>query len=397
MRTSLLLAALAVATSANALCLVDSECPGLPCAQGVCVGGRCGFDPALRRGRVCRGSAGACDPAEVCDGVHIACPDDVLAPSTTVCRPATGACDVAETCTGSSAQCPADVVLPALTVCNPSKGACDPAETCDGVHGECPPDALSAPGTVCRAPAGACDVAETCDGRSAACPADAFAQAGTVCRPAANDCDLAEACTGQSKDCPADSNAPSGTACENASACVAGGACAGAVCLGGKPELTFAPDPGEIPQDSREVTVTIKHTGVGAAITLTGARIDPSGTFQIAAAPQWPAALPSGAEQRVTVRLAAGAAPGDYATTLFVQASSCAEQPLHLHATVSPATDAGSGTPDAGTGGSAASAGGTGPAASGGGCSSTGAAPETLGLLALAALQARRRFRRPQA
>jgi hypothetical protein len=133
-----------------------------------------------------------------------------------------------------------------------------------------------------------------------------------------------------------------------------------------------------------------KHTGVGAAITLTGARIDPSGTFQIAAAPQWPVSLPSGAEQRVTVRLAAGAAPGDYAATLFVQASSCAEQPLHLHATVSPATDAGSGTPDAGAGSSAASAGGTGQAASGGGCSSTGAAPEVLGLLALAALRRRR-------
>ncbi len=57
----------------------------------------------------CRASAGACDPAEVCDGLSGICPDD--AKSESECRAATSECDVPEICDGSSNDCPADVVV----------------------------------------------------------------------------------------------------------------------------------------------------------------------------------------------------------------------------------------------------------------------------------------------
>ena len=378
MRVPLFAAALVIATRAQALiiieppplpppplpppgCSTNTDCdpgPDLPCALGACVNGACVLKPA-RRGATCRPAAGICDVAEVCSGLSLDCPADEFASTKTECRAASGACDVAEHCTGKSAQCPAD-------------GVADSS-------------------VVCRAVAGPCDVEEHCPGNSKACPSDQFKNAGTICHAAANDCDLAEACTGASAACPSDTAVPTGTACENASACVSGGACAGPVCIGGQPELTFAPDLADFAQGVREMTILIKHTGSGAAITLTGANIDPADTFSITAAPQFPVALASGSQVQVTVRLADNAAAGEHSATLKVQANSCADQPMQLHANVVASTP-GSGSPDAGSGGPSPAAGTTGSdKAGGGGCSSSGAPTATMALVGLAMLALRRR------
>ena len=307
MRFHTLVAALAIAASANAavLCKADKDCAS-PCAVGTCVRNTCSFDPAPRRGILCRPAAGLCDKAEFCDGVNVDC------------------------------------------------------------------------------------------------PADGFLSANTVCRPVANDCDVSDTCTGTSKDCPSDSSAPAGTACENVSACISGGTCAGPVCLGGTPELTFTPDPAEFPPGVREIDILVKHTGSSAPIEISGARIDSAGAFVITAAQALPAPLASGEQVHLTVRLDPNVTPGDHAASLLLQATSCADQPLHLHAVV---TDPGPGSPDAGTpapdAGSPAPDAGSGPVGSsgssstesgkGGGCSSGPAPVEALALVALAAAGIRRR------
>ena len=230
-----------------------------------------------------------------------------------------------------------------------------------------------------------------------------MAVAGTICRPAVNDCDLPEACTGSSKTCPGDANAPAGTACEDASACVSGGTCSGPVCIGGQPELTFTPDAVELTAAGSQVDVVVKHTGSGAPISVTGASIQPAGAFSIVAGPQLPLSLASGAQNHFSVRIAADAAPGDHAATLVLQATSCADQPVQLHAAI-PGPDGGTGGSgaDAGSGGSGAD-GGTGTSGTSisgggsggsGGCSSGAAPTWMLGLAALAALAARRRLHR---
>jgi hypothetical protein len=154
----------------------------------------------------CRASAGACDPAETCDGVSAACPTD--AKSTTECRASAGTCDVAESCDGVSNDCPADGFAGSSTVCRAAAGACDVAENCSGSIAACPEDAKS--NAVCRGAAGTCDVAESCDGVSDNCPADAFAPSSTVCRASTGACDVAESCTGSSAACPADTGLPDG-------------------------------------------------------------------------------------------------------------------------------------------------------------------------------------------
>ncbi|HTO96562.1 MAG TPA: hypothetical protein VMK66_05905 [Myxococcales bacterium] len=271
--------------------------------------------------------------------------------------------------------------------------------TC-GRGGVCSFDPVPRKGILCRAANGDCDKAEFCDGVSADCPADAFLQ-GNVCRPAANDCDVSDTCTGTSKDCPSDSNAPSGTACENASACFSGGSCSGPVCIGGQPELTFAPDPAQFPPGVRQIDILVKHTGRGAPIELTGVRLDPIGAFLISAATNFPLTLASGDQVHLTARIDPNAAPGDHPATLFLQATACAEQPLQLHAVVdapnpAPAPDAGSPgggspAPDGGSGPVASSGSTSGDSGKSGGCSSGPAPVEALALAALAAAGLRRR------
>ena len=58
---------------------------------------------------MCRGSAGVCDPEEVCDGVNDDCPADLLAGTDVQCRPSiTGdiICDPPEYCDGVNTFCP---------------------------------------------------------------------------------------------------------------------------------------------------------------------------------------------------------------------------------------------------------------------------------------------------
>jgi hypothetical protein len=114
-------------------------------------------------------STGGCDPAEVCNGLTGACPNDALAPLGTTCRAAAGVCDAAETCSGSSAACPPDVKVPVGTTCRASAGPCDVAEACDGTGNTCPADVLASQGTVC-APAGSCQNPGVCSGLAVTCP-----------------------------------------------------------------------------------------------------------------------------------------------------------------------------------------------------------------------------------
>ena len=111
---------------------------------------------------------------------------------------------------------------PAGATCRESAGACDPAELCDGSTTICPADDIEPAGTVCRAAADLCDVAEECDGANDACPADALAPAGTICRAAADDCDVAEVCDGSTIACPGDAVLPDGdgdTVCDAVDNC----------------------------------------------------------------------------------------------------------------------------------------------------------------------------------
>ena len=137
-----------VCTGATPACPMDVKLPnGTPCTDdgNACTTDQCnGTSTACQHaagnmGAVCRGSAGACDPAETCSGVSTDCPTN--AKSTEVCHPSLGACDPAESCDGVSNDCPADAR--STEVCHPSQGACDPAESCDGVSPRCPLDARS--------------------------------------------------------------------------------------------------------------------------------------------------------------------------------------------------------------------------------------------------------------
>jgi len=90
-------------------------------------------------GTVCRGSAGVCDPQEVCDGTNVGCPGDTRSASGTVVSQQCG-CFVTrkEVCDGTNVGCPADSRYGTGTVCRGSAGVCDPQEVCDGTNVGCP-------------------------------------------------------------------------------------------------------------------------------------------------------------------------------------------------------------------------------------------------------------------
>ncbi len=192
---------------------VGQTCRG---SAGVCdlaevcdgAGDNCPANGFVSGGTECRAVAGVCDVAEACTGSSPACPTDGFGPNSIVCRPTSGGevCDVAESCTGSGAACPADAVEPNTTECRAAAGVCDVAESCDGTNKTCPADAAEPNTTVCRASdiGEVCDGPESCDGVGVACPADAVEPNTTVCRAAAGVCDAVESCDGSSKFCGSD-------------------------------------------------------------------------------------------------------------------------------------------------------------------------------------------------
>ena len=181
-------------------------------------------------GVTCRGSVGACDLAETCNGTVTVCPTDNRVGAGTICRSSVGACDLAETCNGSVTVCPADGSrVGAGTICRSSVGACDLAETCNGTATACPTNsARVGAGVICRGSTGACDLAETCNGTVTVCPADsARVGAGVTCRGSVGACDLAETCNGSTTLCPTDNPRPAGSACTPPIS----GACSAFTCL----------------------------------------------------------------------------------------------------------------------------------------------------------------------
>jgi hypothetical protein len=199
----------------GAACTRDDRCVSGFCVEGVCCDTACGGDVAtdcqecgsgtcsVRAAGVGCGapSAGACDPADACDGASPLCLDVRLVAGTP-CRMAGGACDRTEVCDGTSAACPGDVREPAGVVCRSARDLCDVDERCDGAGTTCPPDAVAPLGVVCRSAIGACDAEDRCDGATATCT-NTFQPASVVCDPVATDvCDAPDTCTGTSAECP---------------------------------------------------------------------------------------------------------------------------------------------------------------------------------------------------
>jgi hypothetical protein len=108
------------------------------------------------------------------------------------------------------------------TTCRPSMSRCDQPEVCDGVSLTCPPDVVRPMGVPCRSSGAACDAAEFCDGADPACPPDLVEVAGTPCRTSLGSCDIEETCNGVSGTCPADLTAIDLTPCGVCGACIAG-------------------------------------------------------------------------------------------------------------------------------------------------------------------------------
>lgn len=213
-------------------CVQDSDCPSKSCSSPVCTAGVCGEVPKAV-GSLCRGSAGACDATEHCDGVELYCPADVKRQQGTECRASAGACDVAEVCDGVLDECPANAFASSAVVCRDAADVCDSAEYCSGTGARCPEDQFLPSTTTCRASAGPCDVDEMCTGAGASCPSDAFKIAGYVCRESAGVCDVSEMCSGSSADCPTDAFKPSSTICRAAVRAADGTTCdADEFCVG---------------------------------------------------------------------------------------------------------------------------------------------------------------------
>ncbi|RME40334.1 MAG: hypothetical protein D6788_03515 [Planctomycetota bacterium] len=169
--------------------------------------GSCPADALEPAGTVCRASAGACDPAEVCDGVSAGCPADALEPAGTVCRASTGECDPQEVCDGATPTCPADSFVPDGTTCTDDGLGC----TNDFCQAGVCTHPIQPAGIVCRPSAGECDVAETCDGVSTTCPADGFVADGTACTDDGNAC-TSDTC--QTGACTHTDTTPAGQCCD---------------------------------------------------------------------------------------------------------------------------------------------------------------------------------------
>jgi cysteine-rich repeat protein len=157
---------------------------------------------------VCRGTVGACDLQDMCDGTSFTC-RDVKRDAKTVCRAAHGLCDIEERCDGNDADCPEDSFLSSETTCRAMTGSCDVAERCTGTGPDCPPDSLQSNATVCRpaATGKSCDQAELCDGLHGSCPADTKLAPSTACTLSPDDIGTADvACLSKEGSCSEDGN-----------------------------------------------------------------------------------------------------------------------------------------------------------------------------------------------
>ena len=189
------------------------EAAGDPCAEDsqrctldVCDGaGACSHPVSA----LCFALGQACDEDLDCESGH--CVDDVCCDD--VCGGGESACQACSVARGaaSDGEC---VALAEGTPCRAADGACDQAEVCDGVNGACPDDGPAEEGTACddddpctqdgcdgegrcRATpiAGCCVEDGDCDDRDP-CTRDACAEAGGACthEPEAECCEDGERC-----------------------------------------------------------------------------------------------------------------------------------------------------------------------------------------------------------
>ncbi|MBW2454643.1 MAG: hypothetical protein JRI68_09035 [Deltaproteobacteria bacterium] len=226
----------------GATCTAASDCVNgnCPAQDGVCCDAPCtGLCEACLAWKSTASADGICSPmtpgqnydnectadqancvAAYCDGVPGQCG---VAQSNVTCRQATLPCDVAEVCDGMNVGCPQDLVVPLnppQTCRAGTHPACDPAEICDGTNKTCPNDFVAASGVPCPN-SQFCDGAETCDG-AGACQASV-----DPCPGPDGDSDCSESCHEPSAACIA--NDP------NNSQCGSGYSCHEGVCCGFKP------------------------------------------------------------------------------------------------------------------------------------------------------------------
>jgi hypothetical protein len=178
---------------------------------------------AGNQGAQCRGPAGICDVAEVCDGTSFFCPADQFAVSG-VCRNASDLCDVSESCDGSGPDCPADGVAQQGTLCRADTGQCDVQEVCDGIAKTCPPNGFEPNNTPCS-DGSECTTGDVCTG-------------GTCVGGPAPNCNDNNDCTTDT----CDPQKPGGCVntnnndpCSDNSECTTNDACSNGACVGGPP------------------------------------------------------------------------------------------------------------------------------------------------------------------
>jgi hypothetical protein len=126
--------------------VLDDATNGVACTSGdTCASGTC--EDGVCCDRPCGGATPDCQACSRAAGA----PRDgfcALAAATTVCRPLAGACDIAEVCDGVSKTCPADRFIKINTVCQ-AAASCASASVCTGTGAVCPSPTPVTNGTPC--------------------------------------------------------------------------------------------------------------------------------------------------------------------------------------------------------------------------------------------------------
>lgn len=116
---------------------IDTDCQACSSAKGAVANGTC--SPA-NTGYTCRKPVAYCDAKEVCDGVSLDCPTDVVHANTVACRRRDDAfCDIKEFCDGVNVDCPEDLGQNEGMVCDATCGNVCPANDMSGAPHNCPP------------------------------------------------------------------------------------------------------------------------------------------------------------------------------------------------------------------------------------------------------------------